>query len=722
MADIKSRIILEAVDKTKGAIDSAKGNLSSLEGASQTLNGTIARLAPLIGAATFTAFVKGGIDTLDMLGDLQDRTGTAATTLAGFQLVASQSDTSLEALGNGINKLSIFMAKNGDAAKKLGLDAKDPADAFVQLSDILVGIENPQQRAALASQILGKSYQELLPALLQGSDALKDQIEKGKEYSGVTAEGVIQAQRFNDELDELKVRSQAAGVSLAVDLLPTINDVITSFINAKIAGVGFFGTLEAFNTNESQIGPKITETAQRLRDLQKAYDGLDPDKSVANKINDAVFGDRSTLEKQIAVAKQELASLQGLEDIRRDKLRIQENKNKPRSTDSTVVGEIIDPVTKSKGKSFTPDVANEAAKNYATLYGEFTKIIDGTNEMSKAEQALADIQAGKFADLLPWQQEQLSGLADQVKAMESIKIFAEGDARATETEIELENEKLAVLQQYEAQQQSVSDMYDNTLENINQETEQLQFQLSIQGLSQQAQNEKIAARNAEIQLQRTLNELAEAGLGLSEEEIEALRAKYTEIENLNGKLKQSNSTAKDLGLTFTSAAEDAIVSYEDLGDVLEGLEKDLIRIATRKLVTEPFSNAIGPLFEGFDIGSFFTPNAKGGVYSGAGISSHSGSIVSSPTVFPFAKGVGLMGEAGPEAILPLRRGSDGKLGVQADGGSGSGKVEYNVSISVDATGGNVQGNNQKATDLGRQLEGVVRGVLLKEKRPGGVLA
>lgn len=65
-----------------------------------------------------------------------------------------------------------------------------------------------------------------------------------------------------------------------------------------------------------------------------------------------------------------------------------------------------------------------------------------------------------------------------------------------------------------------------------------------------------------------------------------------------------------------------------------------------------------------------TLNAAGGVYSGPGINAYSGKVVSSPTVFPFARGAGLMGEAGPEAILPLTR-VNGRLGVRAEGG-GSG--------------------------------------------------
>lgn len=61
----------------------------------------------------------------------------------------------------------------------------------------------------------------------------------------------------------------------------------------------------------------------------------------------------------------------------------------------------------------------------------------------------------------------------------------------------------------------------------------------------------------------------------------------------------------------------------------------------------------------------YVANAKGGVYSSPSLSAYSNSVVSSPTLFAFAKGAGLMGEAGPEAIMPLTRASNGSLGVRA---------------------------------------------------------
>nr|WP_303202014.1 phage tail tape measure protein [Hafnia paralvei] len=94
---------------------------------------------------------------------------------------------------------------------------------------------------------------------------------------------------------------------------------------------------------------------------------------------------------------------------------------------------------------------------------------------------------------------------------------------------------------------------------------------------------------------------------------------------------------------------------------------------------------------GSALGFGVTPNALGDVYSSSSLSQFSGQIVSRPTYFAFAKGAGVMGEAGPEAILPLRRGSDGKLGVVAAGGQGLAMFapQYNVNIQNDGSNGQV---------------------------------
>ena len=119
-----------------------------------------------------------------------------------------------------------------------------------------------------------------------------------------------------------------------------------------------------------------------------------------------------------------------------------------------------------------------------------------------------------------------------------------------------------------------------------------------------------------------------------------------------------------------------------------------------------------------DVSGFFAPSANGNAFSANGIIPFAkGGIVNGPTLFPFAKGIGLMGEAGPEAIMPLKRGADGKLGVAGGGGGGT-----TVNVSVDASGSSVQGDGPNANQLGRVLGAAVQAEIVKQQRPGGLLA
>lgn len=125
------------------------------------------------------------------------------------------------------------------------------------------------------------------------------------------------------------------------------------------------------------------------------------------------------------------------------------------------------------------------------------------------------------------------------------------------------------------------------------------------------------------------------------------------------KLEELKPVAQDVRNALQSAFQGV---FDDPKKALEDLGKKLLEIVLQMQLAKLLPNVFGsdgiiPL----------TKNAKGGVYSGPGISSYSGKVVSSPTVFPFAKGVGLMGEAGPEGILPLAR-VNGKLGVRSTGG------------------------------------------------------
>jgi lambda family phage tail tape measure protein len=188
--------------------------------------------------------------------------------------------------------------------------------------------------------------------------------------------------------------------------------------------------------------------------------------------------------------------------------------------------------------------------------------------------------------------------------------------------------------------------------------------------------------------------------------------------------------------TAFKGLEDAIVSLTTTGtfnfqQFAQSIIEETTRMVTRMLIIAPVLRSLQSLFPGGGGGGLlgvasslsktvgFGVNAMGNVFAQNGIQKFArGGIVDKPTMFPFAKGIGLMGEAGPEAIMPLRRGRDGRLGVQATNGGGG----VSVVVNVDAGGSNVQGNNNQAGQLGKAVGAAVQAELIKQRRPGGLLA
>jgi phage-related minor tail protein len=141
----------------------------------------------------------------------------------------------------------------------------------------------------------------------------------------------------------------------------------------------------------------------------------------------------------------------------------------------------------------------------------------------------------------------------------------------------------------------------------------------------------------------------------------------TEIRQAMENLEQM---AGRFGAQLTSALRSATVGGKALDDVLRQLALNLAGMALSQGL-KPLSGLMGGLFSG--LFQAITPFAKGGVVPFA-----QGGVVAAPTYFPMRGGVGLAGEAGPEAILPLQRGSDGRLGVAAGGGAPPVSIVFNV--------------------------------------------
>ena len=221
-------------------------------------------------------------------------------------------------------------------------------------------------------------------------------------------------------------------------------------------------------------------------------------------------------------------------------------------------------------------------------------------------------------------------------------------------------------------------------------------------------------------LKRSIDELnaADVGQGFKNGVESFLTSIGTMSENVS-QLTQNAFQGLSDGIT-----ELVTTGKMNFNDFANSIIKDMIRIATQQLILRPILQGISGLFGGGGGGTLaptdmfkYVNNAKGNLYVQNGIQAFArGGIVDKPTLFPFAKGIGLMGEAGPEAIMPLRRGRDGNLGVAGGGGT------TNVVVNVDAGGTKAQGDAPRGDQLGKALSAAVQAELIKQRRPGGLLA
>jgi len=136
--------------------------------------------------------------------------------------------------------------------------------------------------------------------------------------------------------------------------------------------------------------------------------------------------------------------------------------------------------------------------------------------------------------------------------------------------------------------------------------------------------------------------------------------------------------ARGFGRAVGDALSGAAVKGREADDVFRSLASRLSSLAL-DVAFKPIEQGVAGLLQGITGGSLGF--AKGGVLNeGRVMPFADGGVVAAPTYFPMAGGAtGLMGEAGAEAILPLKRGADGTLGVAAGGGGRAVNVTVNVS-------------------------------------------
>ncbi len=279
----------------------------------------------------------------------------------------------------------------------------------------------------------------------------------------------------------------------------------------------------------------------------------------------------------------------------------------------------------------------------------------GGAAISEAARALEELlEKGKrIEEDLRTPQEKYNAELDELnRILAANPQFSDTYQRAVEKlnkELEKESQQRWIEQNrelYDAMEQG-KELYNSTRTNAEKyaaEVERLEWLLSKGAITQELMNRGLDA--AKEKYRQTGNELAEVSKRLAQEIQSSLGDALYNV--MSGKFD-------DIGDAFA--------------DMLMRMMADLMSsqimkwLAGNNWQSGNFSGILGSIFNWFGGGS---ASAKGNIFGGPGISAFENRIVTKPTLFPFATGIGLMGEAGWEAIMPLTRTSSGDLGVRAE--------------------------------------------------------
>jgi phage-related minor tail protein len=168
--------------------------------------------------------------------------------------------------------------------------------------------------------------------------------------------------------------------------------------------------------------------------------------------------------------------------------------------------------------------------------------------------------------------------------------------------------------------------------------------------------------------------------------------------------RELDGMARGFGAGMRRAFDGVIFDGQRLSDAMRGLARSMAD-TLYSAAMRPVQNAIGGAFSAM-VGQAFQavlPFAQGASFAqGRVMPFAAGGIVSGPVTFPMRGGMGLMGEAGPEAILPLARGSDGRLGVRAGAGSAR-PIQVTIHIQTPDVAGFQRSQSQIAAQMQRLL-------------------
>ncbi|ELQ7070414.1 phage tail tape measure protein [Salmonella enterica] len=498
---------------------------------------------------------------------------------------------------------------------------------------------------------------------------------------------------------------------------------------------------------KSQQG--YADAQQHLQDVnEKAIEA----QIVANKYYSAGL---TNAEKRVIVEKEINKAIKDNADAAKATLNLSKDKRVEKWSDDYIakIRAGVEKLYKDPKPHKTPAYHNDEASRLLLQYSQQQAQVEG--QIAAAKLSTTEKMTEAHKQLLAFQQ-RIADLSGKKLTADEQSLLAHKD------EIALALQKLDISQQDLQHQNALNELKKKTVQLTSQLTEeeakvrqQHAMALATMGMGDQQRGRYEERLKIQQQYQDKLEQLkrdskAKGTYGSdeyrqAEQELQAsLDRRLAEWADYNAKVDASQgdwtqgaSRALDnflaqgsnvAGMTenvFTNAFNgmaDGIANFALTGkmdfrsftvSILSDLAKMEARIAASKILGGLFQWGMNLFGGGWDSGALHDGthgipmppklNALGGVYTSSDLSRYSGSVVNRPTFFQFARGAAVMGEAGPEAILPLRRGTDGKLGVMAAGSGGMAMFAPQYHIAISNTGPELTPQALKAVyDLGKK--------------------
>jgi phage-related minor tail protein len=252
---------------------------------------------------------------------------------------------------------------------------------------------------------------------------------------------------------------------------------------------------------------------------------------------------------------------------------------------------------------------------------------------------------------------------------------------------------------------------------------QIELSKALFGLEDHARRKEevymqLKFQNQDADIKASENELRSLAerVALEEQRTKVLEEQNKVIEEQRQQQEAlADSIASTMGDAFTSIVDGTMSVKDAFKSMARAIIKELYEVLiVQQLVGSAKAGSRSGIAGG--IMNFFGSANGNAMYGGNVIPFASGGVVGSPTTFPMSAGrTGLMGEAGPEAIMPLKRGANGKLGVQSEGGSGDVVIHQNFNFAANGD----ESVKKLIAQAAPQIANMTKSSIISDRRRGG---